>query len=667
VKKYPFSKKAMKAMIAASIAFTPLATTGVVFQGEKVEAAAADYSSVSTLVDYLDRVYDQLDETPDQQALEAAQGKLNSITDAQWDGYALRIALNKTEKVAEKQELFGAILELFASANVADLEQKITTFRSTQAGNVDAVFGQNVTVEKVLAFLADVELQYLNSLRGVNLDNLTDAQLYGYFTQAINKVDKNKHADVALAFVLNIDLAATKEVLKEVSNEIDGTGAARAAFINALQEVQLPPLGGGGGPVGPQPPVTPPPGDAVVVTPVKEEVGNDVISKIPAEKVQEIVDAITAEKSVISIPLEATAEGKTAVASVPANLFTQALAKNPAATVEIKAEGATYKLPVAEVNVTALAAALGVNAADVSISISVNVVPNSEVAEEVKENDLSLASKVVEFHVEAKAGDKQQSITTFSSYVERTITGDTTFDTKTSVAVRFNEDGSITAVPTLFDEKDATIKSVTNSKYAIVENDVTFSDVNNGRTFAEEYIETLASKYIVKGKGDGTYASGAEMTRAEFTALLIRALALPGKEYDKSFSDVKGNEWFNENGELMAAIETGIVKGLGNGKFGPTQKIKRSEAAAMISRALELDLIKFDESKLATEKKVTDFKDAKYTADWAKEAIEKVYQAGIMTGKGNGSFDPNGNTTRAEMAKILAEFLIAAELMNDIE
>ena len=667
MKKYPFSKKAMKAMIAASIAFTPLATTGVVFQGEKVEAAAADYSSVSTLVDYLDRVYDQLDETPDQQALEAAQGKLNSITDAQWDGYALRIALNKTEKVAEKQELFGAILELFASANVADLEQKITTFRSTQAGNVDAVFGQNVTVEKVLAFLADVELQYLNSLRGVNLDNLTDAQLYGYFTQAINKVDKNKHADVALAFVLNIDLAATKEVLKEVSNEIDGTGAARAAFINALQEVQLPPLGGGGGPVGPQPPVTPPPGDAVVVTPVKEEVGNDVISKIPAEKVQEIVDAITAEKSVISIPLEATAEGKTAVASVPANLFTQALAKNPAATVEIKAEGATYKLPVAEVNVTALAAALGVNAADVSISISVNVVPNSEVAEEVKENDLSLASKVVEFHVEAKAGDKQQSITTFSSYVERTITGDTTFDTKTSVAVRFNEDGSITAVPTLFDEKDATIKSVTNSKYAIVENDVTFSDVNNGRTFAEEYIETLASKYIVKGKGDGTYASGAEMTRAEFTALLIRALALPGKEYDKSFSDVKGNEWFNENGELMAAIETGIVKGLGNGKFGPTQKIKRSEAAAMISRALELDLIKFDESKLATEKKVTDFKDAKYTADWAKEAIEKVYQAGIMTGKGNGSFDPNGNTTRAEMAKILAEFLIAAELMNDIE
>ncbi len=40
--------------------------------------------------------------------------------------------------------------------------------------------------------------------------------------------------------------------------------------------------------------------------------------------------------------------------------------------------------------------------------------------------------------------------------------------------------------------------------------------------------------------------------------------------------------------------------------------------------------------------------------DWAKDAIEKFSEEGIIEGKGGGLFAPNDAVTRAEFAKMLA-------------
>ena len=241
--------------------------------------------------------------------------------------------------------------------------------------------------------------------------------------------------------------------------------------------------------------------------------------------------------------------------------------------------------------------------------------------------------------------------------------GEKEFNPKTSVAVKFNADGTFTSLPTVFNGKIATVKSLTNSTYAIVENNKTFPDVDN-KNWAEESIEKLASKYIISGKSNGTYAPAEDITRAEFTVLLVRALGLPAKAYDNSFSDVKGNEWFNTNGELMAAVQYGLVVGKDNGTFAPYEKLTRAQAAVMIARAMELDFLNFDPANLDSAKKLTDFKDANKISNRSKSGIEAVYQAGIMAGKKNGTFDPNGYTKRDQMAKILAEFLVKSKLMN---
>lgn len=382
----------------------------------------------------------------------------------------------------------------------------------------------------------------------------------------------------------------------------------------------------------------------------------EVITKVAADKVAEIVKAITAEKHNLAVKLQKPAAGEQAKAQLPASLFTEAFTKNKQATVEVVTEEASYTLPVSEINVAALAKKLGVSPSDVQITVSVNVVkPNTK---------LNLKSAVVDFTVEAVAGSKKEEIKVFGTYVEREILGDKNFNASRAVAVKLNADGSFSAVPTLFDGKTATIKSLTNSTYAIVENDVTFSDVNNGKDWAEQYIEALASKYIIKGKGDGTFGSTSQLTRAEFTALLVRALGLPGEKYDGRFKDVKGNEWFNDNNALMAAIEYGIIQGKGNSTFAPGEKITRTEAAAMIGRAMKLDFINYDLSSLDKSKSLKDFSDAGTIGNWAKSDVEAVYQAGIMNGKAKNQFGATSNTQRNEMAKILANFLVKARLMD---
>ncbi|WP_138420104.1 S-layer homology domain-containing protein [Aquibacillus sediminis] len=180
-----------------------------------------------------------------------------------------------------------------------------------------------------------------------------------------------------------------------------------------------------------------------------------------------------------------------------------------------------------------------------------------------------------------------------------------------------------------------------------------FSDI--GKSWAKSYIKTLASAGIINGFGDGTFKPDQEVTRAEFTVQLVRALGLEGVRYDDRFADVTGDEWYNQNGELMAAINAGIIKGNKQGKFEPQEKITRTEIAVMFNRVM--DYVEVDQSVFDHSKNISDFKDVEEMNDSLKHAIEAVYQAGIFDGDANQEFEPNGKATRGQMAKVIAEYL----------
>jgi ribosomal protein L20A (L18A) len=765
VKKYPFSNKAMKAILAATIALSPVVTTGLFDGGERVEAATVNVDQeISNLSEKFYVFYKNAGSYGFSSTPSTTTAAINGLTFenissvAQQKNITLNLSTNEDKSAITELLKNTATLIYTKHSSKEALATAVRNFRSNNAIHFNTLFDEagTVTADQLVLFISDLEgelesavalaalegsTSYVDVIKHAVSETLSDgahaseySNLNGKLSTSIglsiedlfllqdgvnNLIDPQKTLRSAMmqsAFLEKgaqiIHLGNNKYGLTVRTGSFNvsleesltwGTSSQSVATFNGntlipvangtvdiyafLDGIKLMTLsgvsvsvpgGGGGGTPPTDPPTDPenPPGqggEVVIELPegaaevVRENNPSgkvDVVTKVSPEKVQEIVNLITPEKKIVAIKLEKAAEGEEVKANVPANLFTEAGKKNPNAVVEVQTDGASYRLPASEVKVSELAAKLGVNESEVQIIIAVNEVPEEDVKDTVDKNKLNLASKVIEFTVTAVSGNKSQSISSFTTFVEREITGDTAFNADQSVAVKLNEDGTFSAIPTLFNGNTATVKSLTNSKYTIVENDITFPDVNNVN-WAEDYIETLASKYIIRGKLDGRYAPADDMTRAEFIVLLVRGLGLPGEKYNGEFRDVKGSEWFNSSGEVMAAVKYGITEGMRDGRFAPGEKITRIQAAAMVSRAMELKFLNYDKSGLDTSKKIKEFKDYNGIAPWARADIEKIYQAGIMSGTSAGKFNPSGLTKRDQMARILGEFLVSAKLMND--
>jgi hypothetical protein len=448
-------------------------------------------------------------------------------------------------------------------------------------------------------------------------------------------------------------------------------GLKLATFGNVSVAVTPPVIPGPGDPPPPKEEPRNPPHieDATVIIkgePSPETGQVDVVTKVKPEKIEEIIaNEITGTDNTIPIILQVPKANEVVKAQIPVSLFTKA---GENAIVEIKTDDASYRLPASEINAintTELNTKLGVPAGEeFEIVVSVNVKENVGF-----QNGIKVVSKVVEFVVEAVYKDKREPLENFTGYVERTIVGEEDFDPSKAVGVKVNSDGSVTPVPTTFAGKTATFNSLTNSLYTVVQNEITFTDLTKP-WHEKKYIETLANKLIIEGKKDsqgkpdGTFAPGEDMTRAQFTTMLVKALALPSKKDGKvlAFSDVKESDWFKD--ALDIAVGYGIITGKPDGRFAPNEPVTRSQVAIMLHRTMELGFIN-DMTKVNPDKK--EFTDVAKLDAKTKEAIDALYEAGIISGKPDGTFDPNGKTLRNHMAKMLAEFLISAKLMNKIK
>ena len=185
----------------------------------------------------------------------------------------------------------------------------------------------------------------------------------------------------------------------------------------------------------------------------------------------------------------------------------------------------------------------------------------------------------------------------------------------------------------------------------------TFSDVKNHANKAA--IEALASRGIINGMGQGTFMPNKTMTRAEFAAIVTRALGLAAKD-TKVFSDVPSSKWYA--GYIGTANSSGIVNGVGNGKFNPEGTITRQEAAAMVARAAKLCGLDTAMDAAATRDMLAQFGDYRSVASWAKEPMAFCYSANILD-QSELNIEPTKAILRCEIAQMLYNMLTAAELI----
>ncbi len=169
-----------------------------------------------------------------------------------------------------------------------------------------------------------------------------------------------------------------------------------------------------------------------------------------------------------------------------------------------------------------------------------------------------------------------------------------------------------------------------------------FTDLQN-HNWAESAIYRLAEKGVVNGVTETTYEPARNVTRAEFTAMLVRALKLSG-DTAHGFADVNSGDWFYN--AVMTAKACGIIKGDGE-CFRPGDEITREDMMVITCRALDsMGLIDMS-------KKNTAFGDAEKVSAYAVDSVTVLVANGIITGDGNGNVNPGKPATRAETAVII--------------
>lgn len=109
-----------------------------------------------------------------------------------------------------------------------------------------------------------------------------------------------------------------------------------------------------------------------------------------------------------------------------------------------------------------------------------------------------------------------------------------------------------------------------------------FSDVPADAWYADA-VNALASLGILQGVGEGVFAPGRPITRAEFAAIALRFTDARPAGQDV-FSDVGPGDWFC--GDVSSAAALGWINGYEDGSFRPWNSISRAEVAAVVNRML---------------------------------------------------------------------------------
>jgi len=187
------------------------------------------------------------------------------------------------------------------------------------------------------------------------------------------------------------------------------------------------------------------------------------------------------------------------------------------------------------------------------------------------------------------------------------------------------------------------------SKYAALEYDKFFTDVKANH-WANAAIKSLAARRIVSGINEKQFAPQANVTRAEFAAMLVRALGVKA-EGAASYSDVEAGKWYSAY--VATASKLGIIKGRSKSAFAPNETISREEMAVMIMRAYEVRKGATDAS--AAEEAA--FTDRSQISKWAETSVAAAAKLGLVQGRANDTFVPKGKMTRAESAQVIYKLL----------
>ena len=176
-----------------------------------------------------------------------------------------------------------------------------------------------------------------------------------------------------------------------------------------------------------------------------------------------------------------------------------------------------------------------------------------------------------------------------------------------------------------------------------------FIDVRGDDWFYDD-VAYVYENGLMNGTSETTFSPYISTTRGMIVTILYRMEGKPAVFEACPFTDVKAGAYYER--AIVWAAENGIVKGYGNGCFGPDDQITREQMAAILYRYAKyrgLDV------SVGENTNILSYDDALDISEYAVPAMQWACGAQIIHGA-DGRLTPGAKATRAQVAAILHRF-----------
>lgn len=178
--------------------------------------------------------------------------------------------------------------------------------------------------------------------------------------------------------------------------------------------------------------------------------------------------------------------------------------------------------------------------------------------------------------------------------------------------------------------------------------DSKFSDVKKSDWYFEA-VQYVTSHSLMDSVSENVFQPGETVSRGMTVQAIYR---LDGAEFSggNPFTDVKNGVYYQD--AVGWAAENNLIKGYGDGRFGPENSITREQIAAVLYRYAQ----SLGKGFTGNWTYSLDYSDRSKISDGAYESVAWLTKNGIFSGKEDGSFDPGETVTRAQLATLLMKF-----------
>ncbi|ANY68485.1 hypothetical protein BBD42_19905 [Paenibacillus sp. BIHB 4019] len=457
-------------------------------------------------------------------------------------------------------------------------------------------------------------------------------------------------------------------------NEV-GNSAASTASVAVIPQSAPINNGGGSSPSQPAPSTAPeagPSGSFVLINGKSQNLGSAKVTKVDSQTVTTITvdqkkleSLLAAEAHSAVVTIQSKANSDVIIAELNGQIIHELESRQ--AVLELQTDKAIYRLPALQIDIGAIADQFGKSIALENIRFQIEIaVPKEPLKwthDESAGGKIAFVVPQLDFSVRAIYLNESINVSEFDAYVERSIAIPAGVDaSKMTTGVVIEADGTLRHVPTKIVVRDgvsyAKVSSLTNSVYSLIWHPLAFKDAEGH--WAKQAVNDLGSRLIVKGDANGMFNPNQEVTRAEFAAILIRALGLQPKVQGTSFVDVAPNSWFA--GDLGTASHYRLISGFGDGTMRPNDKMTREQAMTLLARAMLLTKLK-EKTSPAAGQALDAFTDKGAVSSWAKEGIIDSLSYGLVTGRNGNELAPDAFITRAEVAVLVQKLLSKSDLI----